>query len=202
MKKDLVEKKKKRSSREIILKEAFKLFLQRNVEKVTVPDIEKATGVQRGAIFYHFKDKEALFIEVVDKYFFSELNIFYPLDPNGLSSFEEYIKQKNKHLDYIKNWFLQENLILNPYTSFFHLCSQANLYYPTFKNEMFRLLNMDKLYWQKAAEIDNLTYSGVLPGNHVGEVFRSAYLEKCFSACYNETNNISDVNRLKRFDLL
>lgn len=188
MKKDLVEKKKKKSSREIILKEAFKLFLQRNVEKVTVPDLEKATGVQRGAIFYHFKDKETLFIEVVKKYFFSELNIFYPLNPDGISSFEEYIQEKEKHLNYIINWFLNENLALNPYASFFHLSSQANLYYPTFKNEMFGLLNMDKLYWQKAAEIDNLTSSEILLSKHVGEVFRSAYLERCFNACYSETN--------------
>ena len=28
------------NSRELILKEAFKLFLQRNVEKVTVPELE------------------------------------------------------------------------------------------------------------------------------------------------------------------
>ena len=48
------------NSRELILKEAFKLFLQRNVEKVTVPELERVTKLQRGAIFYHFKDKEAV----------------------------------------------------------------------------------------------------------------------------------------------
>ena len=45
------------NSRELILKEAFKLFLQRNVEKVTVPELERVTKLQRGAIFYHFKDR-------------------------------------------------------------------------------------------------------------------------------------------------
>lgn len=63
------EKKVKRNSRDLILKEAFKLFLQKNVEKVTVPDLEKATGIQRGAIFYHFKDKETLFIEAIEHFF-------------------------------------------------------------------------------------------------------------------------------------
>ena len=33
------------NSRELILKEAFKLFLQRNVEKVTVPELERVTTV-------------------------------------------------------------------------------------------------------------------------------------------------------------
>lgn len=49
------------NSRELILKEAFKLFLQKNVEKVTVPELERVTKLQRGAIFYHFKDKEAIY---------------------------------------------------------------------------------------------------------------------------------------------
>ena len=64
-------------SRDLILKEAFKLFLQKNVGKVTVPELERVTRLQRGAIFYHFKDKEAIFREVIEKYFFSSLNIFY-----------------------------------------------------------------------------------------------------------------------------
>ena len=58
------------NSRELILKEAFKLFLQRNVEKVTVPELERVTKLRRGAIFYHFKDKETIFKEVIAKYFF------------------------------------------------------------------------------------------------------------------------------------
>lgn len=64
------------NSRELILKEAFKLFLQKNVEKVTVPELERVTKLQRGAIFYHFKDKEAIFKDAVKQYFFSPLNIF------------------------------------------------------------------------------------------------------------------------------
>ena len=67
------------NSRELILKEAFKLFLQKNVEKVTVPELERVTKLQRGAIFYHFKDKNAIFEEVIERYFFSSLNIFYPM---------------------------------------------------------------------------------------------------------------------------
>lgn len=64
------------NSRELILKEAFKLFLQKNVEKVTVPELERVTKLQRGAIFYHFKDKEAIFKDAVKQYFFSPLNNF------------------------------------------------------------------------------------------------------------------------------
>lgn len=200
MNENLVEKKKRKSSRELILKEAFKLFLQKNVEKVTVPEIEKATGVKRGAIFYHFEDKKALFIEVIEKYFFSELNIFYPINPYGISSLEEYIQNKNRHLDYIMNWFINEGLNINPYTSFYHLCFQAYLYYPSFKNRMFYLMKLDKVYWQKATEIDKFEYSGIFLQKH-SEFFRSAYLERCFSACYCEMDNMANGNCFENINL-
>ena len=74
------------NSRELILKEAFKLFLQKNVEKVTVPELERVTKLQRGAIFYHFKDKSAIFEEVIERYFFSSLNILYPISPDRIYS--------------------------------------------------------------------------------------------------------------------
>lgn len=50
-----IKKNGKKNSRNLILKEAFKLFLQKNVEKVTVPELERVTKLQRGAIFYHSK---------------------------------------------------------------------------------------------------------------------------------------------------
>ena len=46
------------SSKDLILKEAFKLFLQKNVEKVTVPELERVTKLQRGAIFFTLKIKK------------------------------------------------------------------------------------------------------------------------------------------------
>lgn len=100
------------NSRELILKEAFKLFLQKNVEKVTVPELERVTKLQRGAIFYHFKDKEAIFKDAVKQYFFSPLNIFYPINSNNVHSLEEYWDKKNEHLNKIQNWFEQESSII------------------------------------------------------------------------------------------
>lgn len=186
MKESLKKTKEKRNSRNLILKEAFKLFLQKNLEKVTISDLEKASGVQRGTIFYFFKDKKSLFIEVVDLYFFSELNIFHPLNPENLSSLNEYIKKKNEHLSYVMDWFRNENLVTNPYFSFFHLISQACLYVPSFKKRMSDLLKKDKSYWREAALMDYVENKLVFNNKHIGEIFRSVYFEQCFNACYDE----------------
>lgn len=58
-----------------ILFGAFKLFLTKNFEKVTIADLERALELSRGAIFYYMKNKEELFRRVVDKYILSPHNI-------------------------------------------------------------------------------------------------------------------------------
>lgn len=173
-------------SRDVILKEAFKLFLQRNVEKVTVPDLEQSTKLRRGAIFYHFKDKEAIFIEVVEKYFFSSLNIFYPLSLDKVCSLEDYWKRKKEHLDQILVWFKEEELLLNPYLAFFHLAEQANLYIPTFSERMLLLIDSDKQNWKKVAQSDYLVREKKMNSDVIGNMYRSIYIEQCHTACYNK----------------
>ncbi|MCD8165790.1 MAG: TetR/AcrR family transcriptional regulator, partial [Bacteroides sp.] len=50
------------------MKNAYRLFCELNYEKVTVPELEQATGISRGGIFHHTGNKQKLFIQVVDKY--------------------------------------------------------------------------------------------------------------------------------------
>jgi AcrR family transcriptional regulator len=58
----------KQDTKDLILKESFKLFAWKRYEQVTVSDLERVTKLTRGAIFYYMKNKEHLFIEVLDKY--------------------------------------------------------------------------------------------------------------------------------------
>jgi len=52
--------------RQEILDGARACFARYGYEGATVRLLEKETGLSRGAIFHHFKDKEALFIAVAD----------------------------------------------------------------------------------------------------------------------------------------
>lgn len=173
-------------SRDVIVKEAFKLFLQKNVEKVTVPELEQSTKLCRGAIFYHFKDKGTIFAEVIETYFFSPLNIFYPLRTDKIGSLEEYWKKKIEHLDRISVWFKEEKLLFNPYSAFFHLEEQANLYIPSFKKRMIELIDSDRLCWIQAAQSDKVVREMQLDFDKVGNVYNSVYIGQCHIACYNE----------------
>jgi TetR/AcrR family transcriptional regulator, transcriptional repressor for nem operon len=55
-------------TREYIIEEAFKLFLSRSYEAVSINDISQAIGLTKGALYHHFKNKEELFKAVIDKY--------------------------------------------------------------------------------------------------------------------------------------
>ena len=48
-----------------LLIEAFKLFAHKPYDRVTFADLEEVTGLSRGAILYHIKTKENLFLNVV-----------------------------------------------------------------------------------------------------------------------------------------
>lgn len=181
-----IKKNGKKNSRNLILKEAFKLFLQKNVEKVTVPELERVTKLQRGAIFYHFKDKEAIFREVIEKYFFSPLNIFSPIVPDGICSLEEYWDRKNKHLVKIQCWFKQEGILINPCTAFFHLTEQANLYIYDFKEKMLNLIECDKKYWKQAVQTDTNAQNSKLDSSICSSLLRGIYVEQYYTACYCE----------------
>lgn len=175
-------------SKDLILKEAFKLFLQNNIEKVTVPELERVTNLQRGAIFYHFKDKEAIFKEAIDTYFFSPLNIFHPLCPEHTHSLDEYWKQKMEHLNLISNWFKKERVTFNFYFSFFHLAEQATLIIPSFKERMVALIDSDRLYWKQVTLSDNTIKNKKLDFDKIGNTYRNAYIGQCYVSCYDEGN--------------
>lgn len=59
-----------KSTKDKLLIEAFKLFTSKPYDRVTFADLEQATGLSRGAILYHIKTKENLFLNVVKKIIF------------------------------------------------------------------------------------------------------------------------------------
>lgn len=57
-------------TRKRIVMEALKLFTTKQYDQVTYCDLERATGLSRGAILYHIKNKEKLFLDAVEMFVF------------------------------------------------------------------------------------------------------------------------------------
>lgn len=64
-----------KTNKDKILFETFKLLVNSSYERTTFDEIEKITGLTRGAISYHFGTKENLFMAVIEEYVFKRGSI-------------------------------------------------------------------------------------------------------------------------------
>ena len=68
----------KRTTKEEILRLAVPLFAEHGYESVSMRDIAAAVGIQAPALYYHFSDKQSLYLAVMDHAFEGQLK--RPLD--------------------------------------------------------------------------------------------------------------------------
>lgn len=52
----------------IILKVATRLFSEKGFKETSMADLAKMTGVAQGTIFYHFNNKEELFLSILEEF--------------------------------------------------------------------------------------------------------------------------------------
>ena len=60
----------RKSHKRELFRVAFKMFILKSFDGVSIPDIEKATGFTRGTIFHYADTKLDLFRQVVEYYVF------------------------------------------------------------------------------------------------------------------------------------
>ncbi len=131
-----------------ILLGAFKLFIQLNLEKVTVKRLESSIGLTRGSIFYHFETKVDIFKATVDTLFFSQFDddYFKKLENNGdINRFiSSYLNPCQRIVLYIKSIDPE----ISPERAFIHFTSQSNIYYPDFNRVLKKYLvkEEEKIY--------------------------------------------------------
>lgn len=77
--------KKSEITRYKILSEAFKLFCTKQYDNVTFMQIQHATNLSRGALMYHFTDKEDIFRTVVNEFLLEHQSITQAISGKDLS---------------------------------------------------------------------------------------------------------------------
>lgn len=116
-------------TKERLVKEAFKLFVQKPYDKVTFSDLEEITGLSRGAILYYFKKKEHMYDLALKTYVFSfSSNLI--IAKNGIyNTFAEFI---DLFVMQIRNQqrFFKELGINNMNRAMMNLESQAFYFFP------------------------------------------------------------------------
>lgn len=143
----------KQQTIDLILKESFKLFAGSRYEQVTVADIERATKLTRGAIFYYMANKEYLFKEVADKYMFNQ-DYFTQGDRQNLAAFiNNFIDQLKVAKKQMKSLGIK-----NIDYAYINIASQAIHYYPEYIKETKKKEKKELNTWIEV--IQNATSSG------------------------------------------
>jgi Transcriptional regulator len=124
------------NTKEFIIDEAFKLFLQRSYEAVSISDISQAIGFTKGALYHHFKNKEELFVSVIDKYI-----RIVALDVNIDSlRLEDYIKLSIEQTEKIFRTLFQHSMTFSP-INYISLIADAFRHYPGYAENQGNFIN-------------------------------------------------------------
>jgi TetR/AcrR family transcriptional regulator, transcriptional repressor for nem operon len=122
-------------TREYIIDQAYRLFLSRSYEAVSISEISKAIGFTKGALYHHFKNKEDLFKAVIDKY----LPIEKYFAPHREVTLLEFMEVSIKSADDIVNSIFRSGPGFIPLT-YLALYIDAFRHYPEFAKEKDRLV--------------------------------------------------------------
>jgi len=165
-----------RNTKKNLIIEAFKLFASKPYDQVTFSDLEKVTGLSRGAILYHIKTKENLFTEVIN-YFVFQMTSVNTVRFDGeisLKDFiEAYINECRKEVENMRNIG-----IMNINLAQLNIESQAFYFYPEMKNESSKWLEEQYMIWEKVIKyaISINEIGNTLDSRDIASLFINQYL--------------------------
>ena len=184
------------TTKEKIVEEAFKLFLNSNFEKVSISDIENATGKTRGAIFYFFKNKEEIFIEVIDTYMIEVQDPSQKFSYDTNISLNQFINMYVNGINTTMSKMLSIS-ILNIYKQYFSLYLQASRIYPNFSAIMTQNSIRETDLWEKVIKraIETKEIKKINT-RHYATLFRSCFLGLAFDRCLSYGINTEELNAI------
>ena len=102
-------------SRELIIGAAEKLFFEKGFDKVSMRDISEEAKLSKGAIYHHYKSKDEIIKEIINKYVELQRSILVDLiyETDGYKGREKIIYLLDNIVDMVENKF--KNLDLDEY---------------------------------------------------------------------------------------
>lgn len=117
-------------TKEYIIDQAYKLFLHKSYEAVSISDISNAIGLTKGALYHHFLNKEELFKAVIDKY----LGVISVRDVDTGITLAEFIDHNITYVQRIIRTVCIDDLPFVP-VNYLSLLIDALRHYPGFAEE-------------------------------------------------------------------
>ena len=188
----------KKSTKDKLIFDTFMLFTQNTYDRVTFDEIEKATGLTRGAISYHFGTKDNLFMEVMEEYVFKRGSILQvPIRGNETCVLINFIKNFIKHC-HEETERVKKFGITNFNKAYFNLESQGVFFYPNFINKVVQWLDVEKKVWESVIEmaIQNKEIKNDIDTKRFASVFAKLYLGDSYIGVFH--TNGQDLDELEK----
>ena len=147
-------------TRDELLIAAFKLFMSVNYEKASFAELGKMLGMSKAGIFKYYKNKQELFIAVVDKFWFSTQNPrnkFAETNGTFAEFIDEYVRGVQRTMDMLGDLIgaEREKVAQGKFTyhaQYFHFLFQLLQYDPDAKEKLRNLVDGDYAYWRAAIQ--------------------------------------------------
>ena len=147
-------------TRDELLIAAFKLFMSVNYEKASFAELGKMLGMSKAGIFKYYKNKQELFIAVVDKFWFSTQNPrnkFTETNGTFAEFIDEYVRGVQRTMDMLGDLIGadRDKVAQGKFTyhaQYFHFLFQLLQYDPDAKEKLRNLVDGDYAYWRAAIQ--------------------------------------------------
>lgn len=140
----------RKGKKETLYKAAFKLFITKQFDGVSLADIEVESGLTKGAVYYYASNKKELFRNVIEYYVIEKQNIEKKVNinkANNLKNFIDlYIEGICKTISSFQ--FIIDDLSYTKSTkAYISLISQIAQYFPDLNNKFSIIRNNEIGIW-------------------------------------------------------
>jgi len=158
------------STKDFIIKEAFKLFLTHSYEGVSISQLSNAIGMTKGALYHHFKNKEELFMMVIDKY------LIIPAVDTGseMVSLYKFIQISTIHAEKIIRGLFEISDVVSLF-DYISLFSDAFRHYPNYDKTFGEFIDLE------IEKITTVLQNAILTGEIRGDINVSVVASNFFS---------------------
>lgn len=183
-----------------IREEAFKLFLTKDFNIVPLKQIERSLNLSRGCMSYHYPTKQELFNDVIDYYILHKQNANNKMQGAFNLSLLEFIHFYVDKVASTKNemqQFLSDDAPNNITNAYLKLISQAECYYPNFKQIAQEIKQYEVILFEKVIKRaqEKKEIKPELDSLLLAQHFRYLFYGQSYD---DALNNGLDVDRLKK----
>lgn len=181
-------------TRDELLIAAFRLFMSVNYEKASFAELGKMLGMSKAGIFKYYKNKQELFIAVVDKFWFSTQNPrnkFTETNGTFAEFIDEYVRGVQRTMDMLGNLVdVGGDKVaqgkFSYHAQYFHFLFQVLQYDPDAEEKLRNLVASDYAYWRAAIQraVDNGELRKDVGVEDAVVMFRQVYMGLSFEMSF------------------